>query len=250
MLGQWVLLFKSSPLSVSTYVIESLMGLKTGARLTRSTNKQTARSEKPCHSVWEPTGRFSWMAPNDDYYGRHMNAIWCNPTNPAPPSISRSRTGASIRAQPQHVPHAPDDSFRNFKVKTRGQSMLIIVTRLETCRLFFFNLVTRFKQSQVKNRKTTSLLFYICSWFWNLENLGNMEKRTWKRKMRTASDHLNLCFLRHSWRCIFVPSVRTSQEFPLKQSHYVITWHEKSFLSDSLWNTLKRRIKAYLKGTL
>ena len=93
-LGQWVLLLKSSPLSPSNYVIESLMGLKTGARLTRRTNKQTAQSEKPRHSLWEPTGRFSWMARNDDYYGRHMNAIWCNPTNPPPP-ISRSRTGAS-----------------------------------------------------------------------------------------------------------------------------------------------------------
>lgn len=93
-LGQWVLLLKSSPLSLSTYVIESLMGLKTGARLTRSTNKQTAQSEKPRHSLWAPTGRFSWMARNDDYYGRHMNAIWCNPYEPPPP-ISRSRTGAS-----------------------------------------------------------------------------------------------------------------------------------------------------------
>lgn len=74
--------------------------------------------------------------------------------------------------------------------------------------------------------------------------------RTWKRKKRTASERLNLCFLRHSWRRVFVPSVRTRQDSPLKQSHYVITRRKKSFLSDSLWNTLKRRIKAYLKGTL
>lgn len=134
-LGQWVLLLKSSPLSLSTYVIESLMGLKTGARLTRSTNEQTAQSEKPRHSLWAPTGRFSWMARNDDYYGRHMNAIWCNPYEPPPPD--QPQQNRCIRAQTQHFLHATDDSFSNFIAKTWGQSILIIVPRLERCMLSF-----------------------------------------------------------------------------------------------------------------
>lgn len=153
------------------FVILSLMGLKTEhGSPSGLTSKQL--NQKSSSLSYVPKGGFSWMACNDDYTSRHINAIWFSPVNTAQFSLIRHST---VQPTSSRSLHHYKNNFSNYKAKKRDPSILIIILRLERCMLSWIsNKVPTNSCLKQENRSFVWCLLLILEQM--CQDLGNMCK--------------------------------------------------------------------------